>query len=726
MNAGELFRRLKHAVQRDRMTRELEEEMRVHREMRAAHLGPEAAQRRFGNTTTMVQQSRDAWGFTRFEDFAYDVRFAVRRIWKQRGVSLTIIGVMGIGIGATTAMFSAVDAAVLRPLPFAKPEQLVVLPFQVPGEGVERLPSKIDYASITKMTDLFSHVAAYGAGGLNMSDNDRPLRLKVGVVTADFFATVGVRPATGRTFMPSEGVPDAPNVAMLSDGTWKRVFGSRSLSGLRITLNQKVYDVVGVMPPGFTFPEESDVWIPMSVPHTAATFEAFRDYVRQTTIARVADNVTVRDAAMQLLARIENSPGQRFPRHPEDNAGWIARRRAEGGIGTPLQKSLVSDRATALYMLMGATAMLLLVACANVTNLLLAQAAVRRREIAIRKVLGATRARIIRQLLTESVLLSLCGALVGIAIAVGAFQALQALMPPSLAGLSGVQIDPRMLSFSTVLAVLAGIVFGLWPAVGSARSSAAQAIKSGDGHGTTAAWSGTLRRVLVGAELALTVVLLIGAGIMLRSFEQIVKRDAGIENVQCWHDGGGVLDKCEDPRAPACTECNRRETLGHAGHYSRWRVEDTSSGDVGSACGWYQRARTVERPSNVGYNTHHIRRCVRRVLQITQHCAAGWTRVQPGGRYGPFTFDCGQRVNCESLLAERIGCGTYRTSGRRLSALHRRRRRIRCAAETQREANGPGLLLSWHAYAVHRNHCRARHAGSGGVAQADDRGCTLS
>lgn len=381
---------------------------------------------------------------------------------------------MGIGIGATTAMFSAVDAALLRPLPFAKPEQLMMLPFQVPGEGPERTPSKIDFAAVVQMKDLFSHVAAYGVGGLNLSNNDRALRLKVGVVTVEFFATLGARPALGREFLASGGVPNGPNVAVLSDGLWKRAFGSRSIAGLTVTLNQKKYDVVGVMPPGFTFPEQSDLWIPMPVPYTAETLDAFRDFMRQSTVARVADSVTVADAKLQLLARIENAPGQRFPRHPEDNAPWIARMRKAGGVGAPLQKVLASDRSSALFVLLGATALLLLIACANVTNLLLAQAAARRREIAVRQALGATPARIVRQLLTESVLLSLCGALVGGFIAVGAFQALQALMPSKLSGLNDVHVDVRMLMFSTALAVTAGIVFGLWPAIGSARNNASE------------------------------------------------------------------------------------------------------------------------------------------------------------------------------------------------------------------------------------------------------------
>lgn len=529
MPIPELVRRLQHLFNRDQASRDLEEEMRLHLEMRAMQVGEASARKRFGNTTSLQQQSRDAWGFTGIDNLLHDVRFATRRIWKQRTVSVTVIAVMGIGIGATTAMFSAVDAALLRPLPFEKPEQLMMVPIRVADETSPR-ESEINFKAISNMPELFSHVAAYGVGGLNMSDGTHAARLKVGVVTTDFFATLGASAAIGRVFLPEEGVPGGTRVVVLSDALWKSQFASKPIAGLRISLNNRTFDVVGVMPPAFTFPEQSDIWVPMTVPITTETFEAFRDFVRQTTIARVADNVTVNEARWQLFNKIVSAPGQRWPRHPEDNAPWIAEMRSQGGVGEALQTVLSSDRKVALYVLLGATGMLLLIACANVTNLLLAQASVRRREIALRQVLGATRGRIARQLLAESILLSLAGAVAGTVLAHTALQAIQTLMPTKLLGVSDVHLDLRVLVFSAALAVAAGLLFGMWPAMRSARHTAAESIKGGDGLGSTAARSGQLRRLLVGAELAFTVVLLIGAGILLRSFSVIVNRETGLQS----------------------------------------------------------------------------------------------------------------------------------------------------------------------------------------------------
>ncbi|MGV3710030.1 MAG: ADOP family duplicated permease [Gemmatimonas sp.] len=538
MRLDEWWRRLERLWNRDAHTRDLEEEMRIHVQMRAAqiqrnsqvesvptHEAVTLAQRRFGNTTTLQQRSRDAWGFVTLNELASDLRYATRHLLKQRSVSATVVVVMAIGIGSSTAMFSAADAAILRPLPFDNPGQLVTASARVPHEDDPRDESLV---AIAGMTDLFQSVAAYGVGGLNLSDEDHPLRLRVGVVTTNFFATLGVRAAYGRLFDDAEGTPGARDVAILSDGLWKRAFGSQSIAGLRITLNAKTFEVVGVMPPSFTFPQQSDVWIPMSVPLTNASFEPFRDYVDQTNIARLANGVTPAHASVQLLERFRQ---RRLSPNAADTAKvaeWVTRVARIGGLVKPLHSVLARERSTQLYVLLGATTLLLLVGCANVTNLLLAQAASRRREIAVRQVLGATRVRIVRQLLTESVLLSLSGAVLGLMLAVALSGMLQAFMPEELLGISEVRVDWRVAAFAVSASVVAGITFGLWPAFGSARPAPVESIKQGNGHGTTAGWSGGLRRVLVGGELALTVMLLIGAGITLRSLQKISTRDVGI------------------------------------------------------------------------------------------------------------------------------------------------------------------------------------------------------
>ena len=302
MNVSELLRRIRYFAQRDRVTRELEEEMRMHVEMRAErmratgdastalHSGETfdprndpayaAARRQFGNTTTMQQRSREMWGFANVEELIHDLKFALRRLVKRRALSASVIGVMAIGIGAVTAMFSAVDAAMLRPLPFKEPDRLVVLPnFNVPFDpGMARTggPARtLDVTDVRQMTNLFTDVAAFGTGGANLVDAEHPTRVKVGAVTTNFFSTLGIAPFRGRAFVDAEGVANGPDVVILSYGLWQRQYGGRDISGMHLVLGTRTYEVIGVMPQGFTFPEESDLWVPQSVPYTFATAEIF-------------------------------------------------------------------------------------------------------------------------------------------------------------------------------------------------------------------------------------------------------------------------------------------------------------------------------------------------------------------------------------------------------------------------------------------------------------------
>src|ERR1035437_4192604 len=263
MSISELWRRLFHLFRRDRATEELEEEMRLHVRLRAdanrqagmsADDAASAARRRFGNRTVVQETSRDAWGFGWLEHLMQDSRHAVRRLSHRRAFTLAVVGVLALGVGATTAMFSAVDAAMLRPLPFASPGRLVTLrSLSVPFDpGPQPFPMSrdhiVDFADASTMKDVFAHVAAYAAGGLNLSDPDRPVRINVGVVTQDFFATLGVAPEKGRAFEAEESRPTTPLAVILSHGLWTRQFGGRSLDGLTAQLNGKAYAVVGVMP----------------------------------------------------------------------------------------------------------------------------------------------------------------------------------------------------------------------------------------------------------------------------------------------------------------------------------------------------------------------------------------------------------------------------------------------------------------------------------------------
>ena len=543
---GSLLRRLWYFLNRDRIANDLAEEMRLHVEMREAALRAEgipeseahhAAQRRFGNRTALHQRSRDMWGMGGLDRFRQDLRYAVRRLVQRPGFSLAVIGVLALGVGATTAMFSAVDAAMLRPLPFHEPDALVTLRgIQLPSasepDGRGSQPRwTLDLSDITAMKDVFSSAAVYAVGGLNLADPERPRRVTVGVVTASFFPTLGVRPARGRTFTEEEGRAAAPSVTVLSHALRTRQFGQRDVLGERVQLGSRSYEIVGIMPERFGFPEESDLWIPLPVPmpRGGSAMEAFRGWMPSSTIARVAPGMSV-EAATDRVRAMWNRLEAEYPKTPGRRSSLELRLeeiRAHGEVA-PLRQVLVGDRRSALLVLLGATGVLLLIACANVTNLLLSQSTMRRREIAVREVLGATRGRLVAQLLTESLVLSLLGTAIGVAFAPLALAAMTAIMPAALAGVAPPEVDLRVLGFATALALVTGLGFGLWPALGTTRDAPAETIKSGGGVGSTVSGGQRARRVLVAAEIALTFVLLVGAGLMLRSFERLMGLDAGV------------------------------------------------------------------------------------------------------------------------------------------------------------------------------------------------------
>ncbi|HEY4305106.1 MAG TPA: ABC transporter permease [Gemmatimonadaceae bacterium] len=543
MRPGELLRRLRYLLLRDRYAADLEEEIRTHIDHRAASLRangyPPAearyeAKRRFGNPVAIEERSRDMWGLTQLEHVAADLRFAVRRLRRRPGFSFATIAVAALGIGATTAVFSAIDAALIRPLPFPNPSELFVVQARVPldvGVAQPQMRHRTDINDIAAMSDVVASVAVYAAGALNFRDADNPLRIKAGVVSRDFFATFGAQVQLGRTFDSSEVRPHGPHVAILSDAFWRDHFGGRDVLARAIDLNGNPYTVIGVMAPGFNFPNQSDVWIPLTNPTTFDSFSAFRGSLPTRVIVRAKPGLTPQLVSNRVVARWIQLAGPSVPGN-QNSKGLdddIAEMRLNGAA-FPLQEGLVGDRRAPLALLMGATIMLLLIACANVANLLLADAAARRREVALREVLGASRGRVRQQLLTESLVLALAGATLGIALAPMMLGLLSRLMPANLAGVAAAELNWRVLAFGVVLAVGSSIMFGLWPALTATRASAAATIKSGGGLNATSGSLGRARRAIIVTELALTIMLLIGAGLMLRSFERVISQDRGIQS----------------------------------------------------------------------------------------------------------------------------------------------------------------------------------------------------
>lgn len=577
MRPGRLLRQIQYLLLRDRHTADLEYEMRLHRELRAQRLAGGgldptaaryAAQRKFGNTTYHQERSRDMWGMQWMDNAVADVKFAVRRLRGRPAFAVSTIVVAALGIGATTAVFSAVDAAMLRPLPFHDPQELVTLPnVNIPFDasdlrrrGPEPEYRYLDVNDVTAMKDVVVSVAAFAPGGLNLEDANAPRRVKVGVVTANFFSTLGVSPAKGRGFSAGEGLPKAPRIVVLSDALWRSQYGGAEVIGQQIVLHGNRHEIIGVMPRGFSFPAESDLWIPLSVPTTSETFRPFRGWLPSKVIARLAPGVTVDVASQRLLAAWERvnpppQPGKSFPL-----AETIAELK-KNGAAIALQQNMIAGRRKAFLILLGATTLLLLIASANVANLLLSDGAARRREVALREVLGAGRGRVVRQLLMESIVLAGAGALVGLMLAPLALTLLRSLLPDALVGTAPIQLNLRVLAFATVLAVVTGTIFGLWPALGTSRVDPGEAIKSGGGHGNTSGRLGATRRALVTAEVALTVMLLVGSGLMLKSFYRLMSQDFGMRTEQVGTLEGTFVRSGIAELALAGTPARRRETV---------------------------------------------------------------------------------------------------------------------------------------------------------------------
>jgi putative ABC transport system permease protein len=453
-----------------------------------------------------------------------DLRYGVRMLLKSPGVSIMATIALALGIGANTAIFSVVNAVLLRPLPFRSSEALVSVFEKDQTRGVVRGSySYPNFFDLREQNHVFEHVAAYHDNDFIMTGRGEPVRIPGSVVTADLFSVLGTPPMLGRTFLPDEDKPtETGRVVVLSE----RLFASRfnsdaSIINQQITLDGKTYTVIGVMPHGFEFPIQNDsldLWTTIaddaagSSPITAQRGAHFLQVV-----GRLKPGVTESSAQAEadaIAARLEQQ-------YPDTNTHKGIR------VVSALQ-ALVGDVRPALLILLGAVACVLLIACANVANLLLARAMTRHKEMAVRSALGASRMRVVRQLLTESVLLSLAGGLLGLALAVWWADLLIALGKKDIPRAIQVGLDWRVLAFTLGVSVLTGVVFGLFPAFHLSGTALTESLKEGRGAGAGAKRN-RIRGVLVAAEVAIAVVLLVGAGLLIQSLWRLRHVNPGLE-----------------------------------------------------------------------------------------------------------------------------------------------------------------------------------------------------
>lgn len=515
---------------RKRREAELEEEMRSHLKMAAQDRvergaleedAERAARREFGNVDLVKEITRDAWGWRWIEDLLEDLRYGVRMLRKNPGFTAVVVLTLALGIGANTAIFSVVNAVLLRPLPFHQPDRIV---------RIMEAPKNLPYVSISgedyldwesqNYTLVGSSIATW-TQNYNASGAGEPETVSVVRTEANFFSVLGAEPFLGRAFATAEDQIGKDHVAVLSYGFWRRHFaGSADALGKTVELNYQPYTVVGVMPPWFNYPEAIDVWIPIDKTVQGTSIRGNYSFM---AIGRLKQGATVEQAQADLSV-IAARQARLYPDTNKD----------QGVLVIPLKTRITQDSRDQLLMLLGAVALVLLVACANVANLLLSRATRRVREMALRVTLGASKARILRQLLTESILLSLAGASLGLAGASWCVSLAQSITWLPIPRANPIRLDVTVLIFTIAISVLVGVLFGIAPALEASRTNVAETLKeNARSVANSAGWRSRLRDALIISEIAMSLALLVGAGLLLRTFARMRSADIGVhtENI---------------------------------------------------------------------------------------------------------------------------------------------------------------------------------------------------
>jgi len=519
---------------RSQTENDLEEELRSHIQLRADELerlglGRAEAERRarieFGSQEKFREECREAIAGNFLDILIQDVRFSLRMLRKSPGFAAIVVLTIALGIGATTAIFSVVDATLLKPLPYSHPEELISIESDLPGINAHDVGMSQPEWQDLQQSGIFEYVSPTWFDENNLTGSSQPARVRLLIVAPDYFALLRAQPQLGRAFDPQYNSPGFIPEILISDALWKRNFGGDpNILEKSVRMDTDLYRIVGVMPPGFDSPGRTaeerkiEIWAATSFYGPPLPDQPARNRRNlPTAIARLKPGLTIAAAQSRVDALVASLQKQFPSDYPN---GWRVRLR-------PLKDIVVGDVRQPLLLLLGAVGLVLLIGCVNVANLLLARASARAHEMAIRRALGAGRARLIRQLLTESLILSLVGGTAGVAIVFAAREPLLRLIPETLPRLNNTSISWSVLIFAVIVSILSGVIFGLAPALQAGRLNLNHALNQ-DGRGSTGSGErARTRRLLVIAEFALSFVLMIAAGLLLHSFWDLLNARLG-------------------------------------------------------------------------------------------------------------------------------------------------------------------------------------------------------
>ena len=516
---------------RTTVERELDDELRAYVDELAAEkvragASPDEARRaalmEVGGVARVKDQIRDERPGMMVDNTARDLRYGIRQLRRSPGFAAIAIVTIALGIGATSAIFSVVNAVALKPLPYPGADRLVFITSQFPTMGFDKFwISPPEYFELRERARSYTDIAAYTQSAVNVSDGTRPERVNALVVTANLFSVLGVHPRFGAAFTADEDRPNAQPVVVISDGLWRRTFGGDpSIVGKQVEIQGRKRTVVGVAPPGFDLHDaHADVWLPLGLdPANRKNRGSHYLYL----VGRLKPDVTQGRAESELRALLQQwgriTPGMHVPNDSTHKLQLAS-----------LQSEVIGNVSRALWVLQGAVTLVLLIACANVANLLLVRAEGRHKEFAIRTALGAGRGRILRQFTAEGMVLTVIGAALGLALARWGLRALLAANPESIPRSAEIGIDPTVLLFTTVVAIATATIFGLAPLLHLGENAVAAAIKEGGTRSTHSVTRHRVRRGLVAGEIALAMMLVVGAGLLLRSFRNLTTVDAGFD-----------------------------------------------------------------------------------------------------------------------------------------------------------------------------------------------------